>query len=330
MTETPTITVRAPGLLLELVPWGAAVRRLVVDDGDGPVDVVLGHADPDAYRTGGGYLGATIGRFGNRIDSGRFTLDGVEHRLTTNQFGNTLHGGSEGFDARQWTVVDRAEDRVVFTLVSPDRDQGFPGRLEVTASYTVAPGAVTLTHEATTDAPTVVNLTNHAYFQLDGAGSGPVDDHRLDVAAVAWLPVREDLVPTGEVRAAEGSAFDLRSPRRLGDVLAGDDEQLRYAGGLDHCYVLDGAGMHRAARLVGASGRWLDVDTDQPGVQVYTGAHFDHTVTGLDGGTYGPQAGVALETQGFPDAPNHRDFPSAVLRPGETYRSSTRWVLGRD
>ncbi len=328
MTTPRLLTLRSGDLMLELVTSGAAVRRLVIDDGDGPVDLVLGHADPDMYRSGGGYLGATIGRFGNRIDAGRLTLDGVEYRLTTNQYGNTLHGGAEGFDAREWAVVDEAPDRVVLALTSPDGDQGFPGRLDVTVSYTVAPGTVTIAYEARTHAPTVVSLTNHAYFHLDGEGSGSVDDHHLEVAAEAFLPVREDLVPTGEIRSVDRTPFDLRAPRRIGEVLASDDEQLRLAGGIDHCYVLDGTGMRRAARLVGASGRWLEVHTDLPGLQVYTGAHFDGSTVGLDGGRYDPRAGVALETQGFPDAPNHADFPSAVLRPGDAYRTTTTWRIG--
>ena len=331
MTTPRTLELSTDGLRLELVTAGAAVRRLVVDDPggpDGPVDVVLGLPAARDYVDDGGYLGATIGRFGNRIAGGRFDLDGVEHRLTTNQFGNTLHGGERGFDRHAWAVADEGPTHATLTLTSPDGDQGFPGRLEVAVTFRVAPGEVEIAYRARTDAPTVVNLTNHAYFQLDGAGTGPVDDHELEVAAAAFLPLRDDLVPTGEVRAVAGTRFDLRRARRLGDVLAGDDPQLRIAGGLDHHYVVDGSGLRRAARLVGRSGRSLEVHTDQPGVQVYTGAHFDGSVTGLDG-PLGPRAGVALETQGFPDAPNHPDFPSAVLRPGQEYATTTLWRLGR-
>lgn len=329
MTTPRTVDLRADGLRLELVTAGAAVRRLVLDDGDGPVDVVLGLADPGAYVDGGGYLGATIGRFGNRIDAGRITLDGVEHTLTTNQFGNTLHGGVTGFDRRAWDILDVGADHVTFGLSSPDGDQGFPGRLDVAVTYAVEPGVVSISYRATTDAPTVVNLTNHAYFQLDGAGSGPVDDHTLTVAAGRFLPVRPDLVPTGEVRDVDRTPFDLRGGPRLADVLAHDDEQLRRAGGLDHCFVLDRPGDGAVARLVGASGRVLEVGTDLPGIQVYTGAHFDGTQTGLDARVLTARAGVALETQGFPDAPNHPEFPSTVLRPGEEYRTTTTWRFSR-
>lgn len=330
MSSPRPITLRAGELLLEVVAAGAAVRRLAaVEDGEA-VDLVLGHADPATYETAGGYLGATIGRVANRIDGGRFTLDGTDHRLSTNQYGNTLHGGVRGFDAHEWSVADTGEDHVTFTLSSADGDQGFPGRLDTAVTYTVAPGEVAIDYVARTDAPTVVNLTNHSYFQLDGAGSGPIDGHRLEVAAEAILPLREDLVPTGEVRPVAGTPFDLRRGPRIGDALGHGDDQLRIAGGIDHNYVLGGSGLRRAARLVGASGRWLEVDTDQPGLQVYTGAHFDGTITGLDGSTYGPRAGIALETQGFPDAPNHPEFPGVVLRPGEELRSRTAWRLGRE
>ena len=324
------IELQAGRLRLEVVSTGASVRRLVVLEEGGPVDLVLGHADPAAYRIAEGALGASVGRFANRIAGGRFSLDGVEHRLSTNQFGNTLHGGADGFDRREWTVLEEAPDRVALALTSPDGDQGFPGRLEATVTFTVEPGAVRIDYSARTDAPTVVNLTNHAYFQLDGAGSGPIDDHLLAVRAGAFLPIRDDLVPTGEVRPVDGTPFDLRRARRLGDALSADDDQLRLAGGLDHCMVLDGSGMRTVARLRGASGRWLEVDTDQPGMQVYTGAHFDGSTLGLDGAPHRPRAGVALETQGFPDAPNHPEFPTTVLRPGQTYRSRTAWRLGHD
>ncbi len=328
MTSVRTLDLTAPGLRLELVPAGAAVRRLVLETREGPVDLALGHAEPQGYASGGTYLGATIGRFANRIDRGRFTLDGTSHQLATNQGGNTLHGGPSGFDAYEWGVADAGADHVTFTLTSPDGDQGFPGALEVEVTFSVAADEVTIGYRARTDAPTVVNLTNHTYFMLDGAGSGTIDDHVLEVAAGAFLPVREDSVPTGELRPVEGTPFDLRGPRRLGEALAHDDEQLRRGDGIDHNYVLDGTGLRRAARLVGASGRWLEVHTDQPGLQVYTGGHLDGSVTGLHGGTYGPRAGVALETQGFPDAPNHPEFPSTVLRPGEAYTTRTVWRLG--
>ncbi len=315
-----TVELRAEGVLLELLERGAAVRRLVVDG----TDIALGHGDPDCYRTNPDYLGSTIGRYANRIAGARFPLDGHEYEIAANEAGNALHGGTVGFDARDWTLDAASDTSATFSLVSADGDQGFPGELAATVTYTVSPGSVRIDYVATTDRPTVVNLTNHTYFNLDGEGSGTVDDHTLSVAARAFTPGGPDLVPTGEVRDVTGTPFDLRTATRLGDVLAHDDEQLRHGGGLDHNFVVDGSGMRPVARL-SAGGRSLVVESDQPGVQVYTGVHFDHTIVGPSGAAYGPRAGIALETQGFPDAPHHAGFPSTVLRPGQTYRTSTIW-----
>lgn len=328
---TPTsIDLVADGLRLEVMTAGAAVRRLVLLDGQDEADVVLGFDDVALYGTGRDYLGATIGRYGNRLAGARFTLDGVQHRLSANENGNTLHGGAEGFDQRDWTVVDQGEGHVTLGLRSPDGDQGFPGTLDVRVTYRVEPGAVRLDYLATTDADTVVSLTNHTYFNLDGEGSGPVDAHRLTVSAEAFTPVDARLVPTGEVRDVSGTPFDLRRPTTIGDVLASEDEQLAHGHGLDHNFVVDGEGLRHVATLRGASGRTLEVTSDQPGVQVYTGAHFDGTVVGTSGTAYGPRAGIALETQAFPDAPNHPGFPSAVLRAGDRYESTTIWRFGHE
>lgn len=328
MAAPRSFLLSAGGLTLEVLTAGASVRRLVVDDGDGPVDVVLGHADPATYATGGGYLGATVGRFTNRLAGGRFTLDGHEYRVPANDGANALHGGPEGWDARDWEVLEESPTRVVLGLTSPDGDQGLPGEVVARASYEVSADTVTLRHHATTDAPTLLGMTNHAYVDLDRGGGAA--GHTLEVAASAYTPVGPDLLPTGELAPVAGTPFDLRSPRLLADVLATEDEQLARGGGLDHNLVLDGRGLRRAARLVGAGGRWLELSTDRPGLQVYTGAHFDGTVTGLDGRPLDRYAGVALEAQGFPDAPHHPGFPSAVLRPGEEFTATTVWRLGRD
>ena len=325
---TPTsVELVTDGLLLEVVTAGAAVRRLVVTDDAGETNVVLGHADPMTYAVEGGYLGATIGRFGNRIAGARFTLDGAEHVLAANENDNALHGGLEGFDSREWEVQDQGPAHVRLALHSPDGDQGFPGALEVTVTYSVQPGVVRIDYTATADRDTVVNLTNHSYFNLDGEATGPVDDHELRLSADAFTPTDEQLLPTGELRDVTGTAFDLRQPSRLGDVLATDDEQLRFGQGLDHNFVVTGTGHRHVATLRGTSGHTLEVHSDQPGVQVYTGAHFDGTVTGTSGTAYGPRAGIALETQGFPDSPNQPGFPSTVLRAGEVHTTTTTWRL---
>ena len=322
-----SIVLRDRAIEVEVLTVGAAVRRLRVGEGDAAVDVALGHADLQTYRFAGGYLGAIIGRFGNRLTGGRFTVDGEEFAVPTNQHGNTLHGGFEGFDRMPWTVEEADATQVRLALTSPDGDNGFPGRVDVTVTYAVSPGEVRIDYTATSDRATPFNITNHSYFNLDGHDSGPIDDHELDVPASAFTVVGEGLAPTGEMRPVDGTPFDLRRPRRLGDVLAVDDEQLRLGQGLDHNLAVDGSGLRLAARLRGASGRVLEVLTDQPGVQVYSGAHFDDTVVGLSGRTYGVRAGIALETQGFPDAPNHPDFPDAVLRPEAPFRSTTVWRL---
>jgi aldose 1-epimerase len=254
----------------------------------------------------------------------------VEHVVTANEGGNALHGGLDGFDRRPWTVEEQGPSHVRLALHSPDGDQGFPGALDVTVTYRVEPGLVRIGYSATADRDTVLSLTNHTYFNLDGEGSGPVDEHDLTVSADAFTPTDAQLLPTGEVRDVTGTPFDLRRPTRLGDALSGDDEQLVHGKGLDHNFVVRGTGLRHVATLRGASGRTLDIESDQPGVQVYTGAHFDGTVVGTSGTAYGPRAGIALETQGFPDAPNHAHFPSTVLRAGETYASTTTWRLTRD
>ncbi|MEO6789783.1 MAG: galactose-1-epimerase [Ornithinibacter sp.] len=326
---------RADGLELEVLTAGAAVRRLRVADGkqpDGWIDLALGHADPMTYRFEGGYLGAVVGRVANRLGGGRFPLDGQVVQVPTNEGSNTLHGGYEGFDRATWSVEHIDASHLRLALTSPDGDDGFPGRVDLTVTYAVSPGEVRIDYSASADAPTPFNVTNHTYVNLDGEASGPIDDHRLQVHASAFTPSGPDLLPTGEVRAVDGTPFDLRAPRRLGDVLARDDEQLRRGQGLDHNFVLDGTpgesdGLRLAARLEGAGGRLLDVLTDQPGLQVYTGAHFDHTATSPSGSTYGPRAGIALETQGFPDAPNHAGFPDTILRPGIPFRSTTIWRI---
>ncbi len=330
-TTVPTsVHLAADGLLLEVLTSGAAVRRLVVTDEDGDTDIVLGHADPMTYAVKGGYLGATIGRFGNRLSRARFTLDGAEHAVTANEGGNALHGGIDGFDRRDWTIEEQGGSYVRLALHSPDGDQGFPGALDVTVTYRVEPGLVRLDYTAATDADTVVNLTNHTYFNLDGEDSGPIDGHELRLSADAFTPTDSELLPTGEVRDVSGTAFDLRRPTLLGRALARDDEQLAFGKGLDHNFVVDGTGLRHVATLRGTSGRTLEIESDQPGVQVYTGAHFDGTVVGKSGTAYRSRAGIALETQGFPDAPNHPHFPSALLRVGEVYASTTTWRLARD
>jgi aldose 1-epimerase len=291
-----------PGPVLRLAALGAAVARLEVTCGDGVRrDVVLGGA-------GGSddFLGATIGRFANRIGGGSFELDGREHRLATNEGTTTLHGGPEGFDRRVWDLVDADGSSARWRLTSPDGDQGFPGRLVAEAAYAVVPDGFRLTLTATTDAPTVVNLTHHGYAALDGSGS--IDDHVLTVPAGLRVPVDDHGLPTGDPVAVE-PGHDLRGGRRLGDV-----------GTLDHTFVVPGRGVRPVAVLTAPATRTtVTVLSDQPGVQVYTGDWLR---------SHPARAGVALEPQRFPDTPRHEGragWPSAVLRPGEEYRHVLEW-----
>ncbi|MEU5098838.1 aldose epimerase family protein [Streptomyces sp. NPDC020996] len=304
-------TLERSGVRVRVLSYGGIVQSVEVPDRDGRAgNVVLGFAGLDGYLAHPEpYLGALIGRYANRIAGGRFTLDGVTYELALNPPPNSLHGGERGFDKRVWDVVP-VEHGVRLSRVSADGEEGFPGRLEVSATYTLdASGALRIAYEAVTDAPTVVNLTNHSYFGL--AGSGYAGGHELRVAASRYTPVDEHLIPAGPPREVAGTRFDFRRAREVGS-------------GYDVNFVLDG-GVTEAAREVAelydpVSGRVLTVSTTEPGLQVYTADHL--------GEPFSPGAGVALETQHFPDSPNRPDYPTTVLRPGEVFRSETVYGFG--
>jgi aldose 1-epimerase len=323
------------GTTVRVLTYGGVVQTLEVPDARGEVgNVVLGYADLAGYLSEDDpYLGALIGRYGNRIAGGRFTLDGETYRLPVNQAPNTLHGGPGGFSERVWTATDVGDDSVAalrLELVSDDGDQGFPGTLRTTVTYTLDDRSrLTVHYQATTDAPTVVNLTQHTYWNLAGEGSGDVYDHLLQLDASGYTPVDEALVPTGEVAPVEGTPFDFREPTPVGARIRVADRQLRHGQGYDHNWVLDhGDGLGQAAVLHDpASGRTLRVLTTEPGVQCYSGNFLDGTLVGTGGGFYRQGDGLALETQHFPDSPNRPQFPSTVLRPGEVYESTTVFEL---
>lgn len=308
-----------PGPVLEVLDLGATVHRLFVTGGDGARrNVVLGHATAEEHLDSVDHIGGTIGRYANRISGGRFPLDGTTVQLESNELGNCLHGGPEGFDRRVWEVLHHADDRLVLTLTSPRGDQGFPGELIVAAAFATTADSVRIDFEATTDAATVVGLTSHTYVNLDGDGSGPVDRQELRVAADAYLPTDEAGLPL-EPRAVVGTPFDLREPTLLGTAIAA-------TGGIDHNYMLDGEGWRPAAALDSSATRTrLELSTDQPGLQVYTGGGLDGSRRSTTGQPYGKGDGLALEPQRFPDTPNRPEFGSAALRPGETYRAGLQW-----
>jgi aldose 1-epimerase len=317
-------------LQVGVLDHGARLAHVRVPDRSGAfADISLGYDTEEGWLADKDFLGATIGRFANRIADGRFTLDGVNYTIPPNENANALHGGPRAFDHADFTFSDVAvtDDggSVVASLVSPDGENGFPGTLSMTVTVTVAGSDLSLEFRATTDAPTVVNLTNHAYWNLSGRAA-TVDDQLITVAADGYLPVTETLVPTGEVAAVAGS-MDLRAGVRFGDVLRRPTAQMLLTQGIDHCYVLNesAAGAPRFAARVEdpGSGRVLELHTDQPAVQVYSGNFLDGSVV-LRGGTTARQGDAfCLEPQGFPDAPNQPQFPSTVLRPGQQYRHTS-------
>lgn len=314
------------GMRATLMSWGALLQSLEVPDRHGRcADVVLGFDTLAPYLVRHPNFGVTVGRYGNRIAHARFTLDGVTYTLAANNGPNSLHGGNVGFSKRNWAWRIEGDQSVRFEYASPDGEEGYPGTLRAVASYTLDDdNALTLDFAATTDRATVVNLTNHSYFNL--AGQGDVRDHVVTVHADAFLPVDALSIPVGEIRAVAGTPMDLRAPARVGDRLDAPDQQMRLVeGGFDHTFVLRGAsadaGLRHAARVVDpASGRVMDVHATQPGVQFYTANKLDGSFAGKGGATYGRHAALCLETQHFPDSPNQPMFPSTVLRPGAKYR----------
>ena len=316
------------GMRATLLSWGALLQKLEVPDRAGTLgDVVLGFDALAPYLVRHPNFGVTVGRYGNRIARARFALDGVDYALAANNGVNSLHGGNIGFSKRNWTWHVEGEHAVRFEYVSPDGEEGYPGTLRVAATYALDDdNGLALDWVAATDRATVVNLTNHSYFNL--AGGGDVRDHVVTLHADAFLPVDAVSIPLGEVRAVVGTPMDLRAPTRVGDRLEAPDEQMRLVeGGFDHTFVLRaGTGLRHAARVVDpASGRVMDVHATQPGVQFYTANKLDGSFVGKHGASYGKHAGLCLETQHFPDSPNRPAFPSTVLRPGEEYRQRAEY-----
>lgn len=324
-----TIT-NAHGVQVKICTYGAIVVSLLVPDKAGNFDdIVLGYESLDEYLKENPYFGAIVGRYGNRIAKGRFTLDGLEYKLATNNGAHHLHGGVVGFDKVVWEAVPVRTDiavGVVLSYLSVDGEEGYPGNLFCTVTYMLTnQNELKIGYRATTDEATVVNLTHHSYFNLTG-GAGDILGHELQLFADAFTPVDDGLIPTGELRAVDGTPMDFRKATAIGARIEDDDEQLRFGGGYDHNWVLGGRNgdLALAARVYEpTSGRVLEVHTTEPGLQFYSGNFLDGTLTGKMGRVYIFRYGFCLEAQHYPDSPNKPHFPSVILRPGETYSQET-------
>jgi len=332
LTNAHDVEVRA-------MTYGATIVWLHAPDREGHLDdIVLGYPTLAGYLAQSPYFGAIVGRYGNRIAKGRFTLDGKAYQLATNNGPNHLHGGVKGFDKVVWSAEPAETDSsatVTFSYVSPAGEEGYPGTLRARVTYTLTDrDELRVDYLATTDQATPVNLTQHSYFNLAGAGTRDILAHELMIAADRYTPVDATLIPTGEIAAVAGTPFDFRTPTAIGARIGQSDVQLQHGKGYDHNWVLNRAGAAEGALVLAArvteptTGRTLDVFTTEPGIQFYSGNFLDGTITGKDGRVYQQRYGFCLETQHFPDSPNHPNFPSTILRPGREYRSTTVFQFG--
>jgi len=324
------------GVEIRAITYGCIIASIRVPDRtDRSDDIVLGQETIESYLTRSRFFGAVVGRYANRIANGRFTLDGRTYQLVTNNGPNHLHGGTRGFDKVVWaaeTFEHGGDVGVIFKYTSADGEEGYPGALDVHVTYTLTPrNELVIVYEAWTDKPTVINLTQHSYFNLAGDGSGEITGHELTIEADRFTPVDATQIPTGEIAPVDGTPFDFRKATRIGARIDADDEQIRRGRGYDHNWVIrrQDASLARAARVVEPrTGRTLSVATTEPGIQFYAGNNLDGSLVGKAGRAYGKRSGLCLETQHFPDSPNHANFPSTVLRPGERFQSKTVFTFG--
>ena len=321
-------------LQADITNYGGKVVTLITPDKEGrPVDVVLGHDTFDDYfRSEEQYFGSLIGRYGNRIAGGIFSLDGETYKLRINNGPNSLHGGVKGWNNRVWDVEEASDSRLVLSLASPDGEEGFPGEVRARVTYTLIHGEMIIEYEATTTKPTVINLTNHSYFNLNGEGDPTVHDHILEIKAGRYLPTNETAIPYREAPASvKGTPFDFTEPHTIGERIDTEIDQLVWARGYDHTFVLDKEGDECALACVCSSPRTgirLEVRTTEPGMQLYTGNWMSGNMRGKGDSRYPARSAVCFETQHYPDTPNRPDYPSALLRPGETFRSKTVFEFG--
>jgi aldose 1-epimerase len=327
----PLYTLKSAHLEVRVTAWGAKLVSVRTPDKNGKVqDVVLGYNTADEYLADSKtFFGSIVGRYGNRIAGGKFTIDGKTFQVPLNDTTNALHGGPVGFDQYLWTAKE-VPNGVEFTHISPDGDMGFPGTLTAKVKYTLVGDTLRLDYTETTDKPTVVNLTNHAFFNLHGDDQGNILDHVIELNADKFTPVDDKLIPTGVLQPVAGTPLDFRKPEVIGARINADDDQIKKGGGYDHNWVVNGTpGTLRVAAILTdpQSGRRLTVETTEPGIQFYSGNFLNGTVTGRYGNKYEKRSGLALETQHFPDSPNEPSFPSTVLRPGVTRHSTTTFTF---
>jgi aldose 1-epimerase len=320
------------GMEVKITNYGAIITSIEVPDRDGQLaDVTLGYSEPADYVNAleQTYFGAIVGRYGNRIAKGRFDIDGTEYTLATNNEPNNLHGGIIGFDKVVWDAEKDGDKSLKFSYHAKDMEEGFPGNLTSVVTYTLTDdNEIVVDYHATTDKPTPVNLTQHAYFNLKGEGEGTILDHELSINADHYTPVDATLIPTGELASVEGTPFDFREQKTIGRDIEQDNEQLKFGGGYDHNWVLNREKgedeLEVAATLYEPkSGRQLEVYTTEPGIQFYSGNFLTGALKGKSGKPYVRRGGICLETQHYPDSPNQPNFPSTILQPGETYASKT-------
>ena len=325
------------GIEVTFTNFGQRLISLYVPDKDGKfADIVLGPSNLEGFRApGGGFFGAVVGRYGNRIGKAEFELKGTKYSLAKNNGENHLHGGIKGFNAVVWDVEEVTGNSIIFSRTSPDMEEGYPGNLQVVVSYRLTEdNELKIDYQATTDKTTVVNLTHHSFFNLAGEAAGNIGEHLMMINADAFTPVDEGLIPTGEIRKVEGTPFDFREAKPIGRDIDADNEQIKFGKGYDHNFVLNDQptnddGLALAARVTEpGSGRTMEVYTNEPGVQFYTGNFMDGSYIGKSGKPYVFRGTFCLETQHFPDSPNKPDFPSTVLGPGEIYNSSCTYKFG--
>ncbi len=322
------------GLQADVTNYGGKIVTLITPDRHGnPVDVVLGHDTLGDYiQSEEQYFGSIIGRYGNRIANGRFEIDGETFLLPINNGPNCLHGGYKGFNAKVWDVVEQSDIHVVLSVVSPDGEEGFPGEVRATVTYTLRNGELEIDYEATTTKPTVINLTNHSYFNLSGEGVETIHDHELKINSTRYLPTNEVAIPYGDAKEVAGTPFDFVAFHEIGERIDEDIDQLRWARGYDHTYILDQKAPGEYGVVADCrsprTGIRMEVLTTEPGMQLYTGNWMTGNMRGKGESRYPARSAVCFETQHYPDSPNKPEYPTTVLRPGKTYRSKTSYRFG--